>query len=311
MQKSIYPNLLNWTDVVSKNKLKKASRRVRQNAHSESDIELLLAYRDSFLPVLANCLLLTQETLESAALNFLVSGRPKRIKSIIRKISRGDVDNVSTVADLAGIRVVVKGLSDQAATISEITRHFKIVAVKDYLLEPIDGYRAFHLYVLIDGRKVEIQVRTIPQQLWANESESLGEHVKHGGGTDIQRCYLDQLSEACHRIDDGAAAYELQEIEGLGGKRGPLHGRLPVISRHFEGATRQTMRQRSFILVYDGMTNELLSIQPYNLDSIDGAIDDFNYKSQFLDEERFDVLMLNAQSERALKVTHPRYFPSI
>lgn len=297
--------------MVSKSQLKKISARVRKGQHDHQDMIILTQYRDSFLPVLAETILKAQQVLSDVSFGLLVSGRPKRIKSIVRKISRGDVDNVATVADLAGVRIIIQGKSEQADVLERITKNFDIATIKDYRERPESGYRACHIYVISAGRKVEVQLRTLPQQLWANESESLGEHVKHGGGLAQQRKYLDLLSTACTDIDNGRSFGSLDEIPGIGEERGPIQGRLPVLMRQFASVVLANESQRSYILVYDGLTNELLSIRPYPPDSIKLAAEDFNYKAQLLDENRYDVLLLNAKSEDALRVTHPRYFPSI
>lgn len=297
--------------MLSNNQLKKLSRRIRYGQHSDQDLLLLTEYRDSFLPTLVHGLIELQAALEETPIPFLISGRPKRVKSIVRKLARGEVNNLATVADIAGVRVVVSSLDELGSVANALEKKFPVVAKKDYCDEPAGGYRALHLYTVFSSQHIEVQVRTIPQQVWATESETLGEHVKHGGGTREQREYLELLSKACASIDGGIDPSAINEISGLGNLRGPIHGRLPVISRHFSIAVEENAGQQFYTVVYDGLTNELLSIQPYLVSSADDAIEDYNYKARLLDENRYDVLMLNAKSERALKVTHPPFFPSL
>jgi hypothetical protein len=70
----------------------------------------------------------------------------------------------------------------------------------DRLVKPSHGYRALHLVVKLQGRWVEIQLRTELQHLWAQLCElmadRLGPDIKYGGGDAKARQLLDGLSMA-------------------------------------------------------------------------------------------------------------------
>jgi len=78
-----------------------------------------------------------------------------------------------------------------------------------------------HLVVRADdGYRVEIQLRTVMQDAWANMSESIAtEHdieVKYGNGPDAVRIELERSSDAMHRSDQFEADSEAGGfLEGL------------------------------------------------------------------------------------------------
>ena len=78
------------------------------------------------------------------------------------------------MADLVGARVVVSSLDEQQAVLSKMFLRFEVRNVYDYL-DGTQPYRALHVQVMIGKKIVETQIRTVPQQIWANESESYGE----------------------------------------------------------------------------------------------------------------------------------------
>lgn len=56
---------------------------------------------------------------------------------------------------------------------------------KDRRAEPSHGYRAVHVLVCVDGVRIEIQIRTLAQHMWANMMERLadrlGRQIRYGG----------------------------------------------------------------------------------------------------------------------------------
>src|SRR5215472_6110008 len=75
--------------------------------------------------------------------------------------------------DLAGCRIVVEGLSLQDEVTERLAQLFPQAKVKDRRQRPSHGYRAVHLIAPVQGRQVEVQVRTSLQEAWAGAVESL------------------------------------------------------------------------------------------------------------------------------------------
>lgn len=142
----------------------------------------------------------------------LVSGRLKRLDTVLRKLRRRNSRfRLSNLDDIVGFRVVCPSLKcafDLSEGIGKLAVHHK---EKNYIRNPHTsqtGYRAIHHIVraehaLASGESirvgVEIQVRTFYQHMWAVYSESFGETTKVGRGVDKVRTHLRRLGT---RIQD-------------------------------------------------------------------------------------------------------------
>jgi len=152
----------------------------------------------------------------------------------------------------------------------------------------------------------------LPQQLWANESESFGEQVKEGGGPEDIREYLQQLSAACRHIDTGEdIPAELQTSEYFN-TRATLSFRLPLLSRVFNDVVAEQQAAAeiaTYIVVFDSDTNQCTQKFAYDPTDRDLALADYQRLSRSLDQVRYETLILNSSSDSILRVTHPRFFP--
>ena len=88
--------------------------------------------------------------------------------------------------DIGGLRIVTKAdLTEQDTIVSRIVERFPVTKVIDRRKQPTYGYRAVHVIATVDGRHIEIQVRTYLQDLWAQAMERLadeaGREIRYGG----------------------------------------------------------------------------------------------------------------------------------
>ncbi len=113
-----------------------------------------------------------------------IKSRVKSIDSIVDKMIRKNLkfDSISgaeALNDIAGVRVICSFVDDiyMLADCLAMQDDIKIVRIKDYIKSPKEnGYRSLHLLIEIpiflkNGKKnmkVEIQLRTIAMELWAN-----------------------------------------------------------------------------------------------------------------------------------------------
>jgi len=92
-----------------------------------------------------------------------VSGRPKHIYSIIKKM-RGKSLNFDQLFDIRALRVVVPTVKDCYTALSWVHEHFQPIESEfdDYIAKPKpNGYQSLHTVVRDDqGRAIEIQIRT-------------------------------------------------------------------------------------------------------------------------------------------------------
>lgn len=79
------------------------------------------------------------------------------------------------------------------------------MTIVDRRARPSNGYRAVHVLVATGEHRVEVQVRTALQQLWAELSEKLSDRygiaIKYGGGDATARGTLDELSELVEIVE--------------------------------------------------------------------------------------------------------------
>jgi len=115
-------------------------------------------------------------------LGFQLSARPaKTTGTIIDKLRRMPRLKLSEMQDIAGARIVAEMRRDeQDRLVEQITACFDDCKVVDRRAAPSFGYRAVHVVVKVEGRPVEIQVRTRLQDLWAQIVERLADRLGRG-----------------------------------------------------------------------------------------------------------------------------------
>jgi putative GTP pyrophosphokinase len=126
--------------------------------------------------------------IKSCSGEVLVAQRLKRMPTIIDKLSRFPNMQITTMQDIAGIRAIFNDLNDIGYIVSKYVSNksfpHEFVDSYDYISNPrdIDGYRSHHLVYkyhnkhmpTYDGLRVEIQLRTKLQHIWATAVETMG-----------------------------------------------------------------------------------------------------------------------------------------
>ena len=174
-------------------------------AHDTDTVDAVQQYRMFRM----QCLATTLSIVDAASMpcHALVSVRLKRLDSIRRKISRDKNNfNLGRMDDIIGVRVVCANLEATRALGCRIKQSPEFYRLKDYLFEEHPagtGYRAIHHIMrfsqpLSETKNInvrfEIQVRSYYQHQWAIWSESQGELVKAGGGSQQVKTDLRDLS---------------------------------------------------------------------------------------------------------------------
>lgn len=102
-----------------------------------------------------------------------VSGRPKHIYSIVKKM-RGKSLNFDQLFDIRALRVVVPTVKDCYTALSWVHENFTAIESEfdDYIAKPKpNGYQSLHTVVRDEqGRAIEIQIRT----------QAMHDHAEHG-----------------------------------------------------------------------------------------------------------------------------------
>jgi ppGpp synthetase/RelA/SpoT-type nucleotidyltranferase len=147
---------------------------------------------------------------------FDATARSKTHDTLVQKLRRESRLTLDQVQDLAGVRIDADFLLDtQLALATEIAEHFGDKSViRDIRAQPHSGYRAVHVWLRLPAGKVEVQIRTEAQSVWANTYERLGDLLGRGirYGEMPEGPNSASLVGSLHRISEQiAAAEELEQ----------------------------------------------------------------------------------------------------
>jgi ppGpp synthetase/RelA/SpoT-type nucleotidyltranferase len=164
---------------LSNRQLDELGDRLRGSDPTAEDLKLLGQVRSLYAGPLA------EVTRVLVDLGLEPGGRLKTTGTLIDKLRRIPGMQLSRIQDVAGARVVADMTRrEQDRLVERITARFDDYRVKDRRAEPSYGYRAVHVIVRVQGRLVEIQVRTHLQDLWAQIVERLadawGRGIRYG-----------------------------------------------------------------------------------------------------------------------------------
>lgn len=141
-----------------------------------------------------------------------VAQRLKRLPTIIDKLAR-EQGRVTQMHDIGGVRAILPSLRHIYAVRRRLLKSWTIIRVRDYIEEPkSSGYRALHVIVQRRGYPIEVQLRTIAQDVWANiieeQSRESGVGLKFGAGDADVHVMLIRLSDTLARLDKGEISGE-------------------------------------------------------------------------------------------------------
>ncbi|BBX72679.1 hypothetical protein MSHI_05850 [Mycobacterium shinjukuense] len=159
----------------------------------------------------------------SIASELLVTSRAKTQDTLVAKLRRQPNLQLNTIQDLAGVRIDADLLlGEQTRLAREVANHFGAdeSAIHDLRDHPHAGYRAVHVWLRLPAGRVEIQIRTILQSLWANCYERLADAYGRGilYGEPIERLATSgvgpaQLPEPVRVMQDASAKLAMHEAE--------------------------------------------------------------------------------------------------
>jgi ppGpp synthetase/RelA/SpoT-type nucleotidyltranferase len=112
-----------------------------------------------------------------------VGWRPKTQDTLVQKLQRLPSLKLDRVQDLAGVRVDADlYLDEQTQLAREIAAYFGAdePAIVDRRDGSRAGYRGVHVCLRFPAGRVEVQVRTLLQSIWANVYEKLADDVGRG-----------------------------------------------------------------------------------------------------------------------------------
>ncbi len=216
-------------DGLSKSQVDRLGERLKNSATiTDADLRMLDAYRRRFSAAYDSVIATVREKsgLEP-------TGRPaKSTEAIIAKLRRESA-RLSQIQDIAGCRVRVEDILAQNALVQALCNSINKTVVHDRRLKPSNGYRAVHVVASVEGKAIEIQVRTQLQHGWAELSERMadvyGIEIKFGRPSEeSENDILAMLSKII-------PAMELMELivksENPKGELGPIESENNILIR--------------------------------------------------------------------------------
>ena len=101
-----------------------------------------------------------------------VAQRLKRAPQIVNKLLRQPRMQLARMEDIGGCRAVLTSPEHVRDVAERMRIRWPIHRERDYAAEPkASGYRAMHFVTERDGKRIEVQLRTIGQQAWADAVE--------------------------------------------------------------------------------------------------------------------------------------------
>jgi len=124
-----------------------------------------------------------------------VSGRPKHIYSIYRKMQKKG-KSFDLVRDLRGVRLIVPDVPSCYATLGLIHTRWRPIPGEfdDYIAAPKDNfYQSLHTAVIYeDGKPLEVQIRTA--EMHQNAEYGIAAHWKYKEGTPRDKSYEQRIT---------------------------------------------------------------------------------------------------------------------
>jgi GTP pyrophosphokinase len=143
-----------------------------------------------------------EQLMNALGLEAKVSGRPKHIFSIYRKISRKGVP-VDELSDIRGVRIIVQSQQDCYAALGAIHTHWHPIPGEfdDYIAAPKpNNYRSLHTSIIYDdGKPVEFQIRTPEMHMEAEQGIAAHWRYKEGSAPDVK---LDEMIKSLRTLMD-------------------------------------------------------------------------------------------------------------
>ena len=166
--------------MISSSQIDKIGDKLRKEASLTSEESLtLLDWRNSFVSTLDYYHRRSLQKIQPETL-LAVGKRLKRIPSIQKKLLRSKTLRLSSMQDIAGLRLILKSQNDLQVAVNAIRSSEsknKFIKFQDYHSRPKqDGYRSVHLVYrsLKYNKLIELQLRTELEHIWATAVEVYG-----------------------------------------------------------------------------------------------------------------------------------------
>lgn len=236
----------------------------------------------------------------------IAAQRLKRMPTIIDKLKRYPTMQLTTMQDIGGVRAILNSVHDVRNLANEYREYGKnkrfaheLIDEHDYITEPRseDGYRSVHLIYkykntqtpAYDGLKLELQLRSKLQHVWATAVETmgtfLGQALKSRQGDQEWLDFFAIVSSACAykekcipipRFNHLSKKQTFQAVVAAEAKLGALEK-----MRGFSAAVQRITQRKSsragssyYLIILNSLAHTV-QIKAYDRESLNQAVKDY------------------------------------
>jgi len=322
----------------SNNQVKKAGKVLKSVLeHSDSEVEtaqnILTYWRTIHAPTLNTFQATLRGKLKKLGFSdALVAQRIKRSESIVSKLIRESTMKLSTMQDIAGLRVVVKNI-EQVRILEEnyrgtIFSHL-LISEDDYIKNPAhSGYRGIHFIyeysnpsqVEAHGLKLELQFRTLIQHAWATSVETMGtfldKPLKSSQGPEDWLSYFRLVSAGfsllentrvptAHQNDSVIDIFRRIKEESI---RLEVNEKLNAFTVAVNHISKNNLSSKYYLVTLN-TEKRVVSIKNYSARQLEQAnIDYTNIEKEVNAGAPIQAVLVSAGSIENLKKAYPNYF---
>lgn len=310
---------------VSKSQVDKAGRILAEAADPDiADLASQSAIVDEWRASHGNALLWVAESLQERARRVCrevaVGQRLKRKPQIVAKLRRSNT-RLAQMQDIGGCRAILPSTTEVAELSRRMTRpsqYYGIGHLADYREEArATGYRALHVVVIREDRQIEVQLRTLRQQAWAEAVERAsnrsGFNLKAGEGPEDILGFFELASEGFSLLDasDDVPIHLRKKLRSL---RRRLDDYLPE-AKPLRRSEVAHIRPRSFrsrlnnwLIVYDWRKAQFSWWSDVGANTARAAEAYAAFEERYRYEDGYEVVLIGADSTRTIQKTHAHYF---
>ena len=270
----------------------------------------------------------------------VVAQRLKRASSTIKKLKRRYNNKKPTMEltqmqDIAGCRTIVKNVKIAREIYEQDylkgnLKH-KIVGKKDYVKHPkSDGYRSFHVMYEhnndkkkeYNGLRVEVQIRTKLQHLWATTVETVsfmtGEPMKFDESPSDWKDFFKLISSAFAIKENCPPIEPVDDRQNLYVEILKKEAELEVMKKLTSWAItldfikrfkKTTGEKAKFFLLELDIGGRVLRAQSFTRKSKERAIKEYaELEKRHRGKDDYDVVLIGAETIKGLKKAYPNYF---
>lgn len=315
--------------MVSKRKIDLIGEKCRlSKSLGDEEFNQLLDWRNSFSSIL-DYYYLKLKTNTSEQDVIVIARRLKRIDSIKIKLNRFTTMRLSTLQDIAGVRVVLKdapALDEAFTRLRGLASRNTLKKVDNHHKNPkADGYRGVHLVYQNESSKlIEIQLRTKLEHIWATAVETYGElqntSFKTGEGDIKWKVFFKLLSsyfaihENCTPLEEHIklskkqitrklikVIKDLNVIEELNAS---TNGIETVVSKYNELG-----RTGKYALLELDLEQNKTFVKIFNKKDVNIAIEIYTKKElEYKEDTQKNIVFVNIENLESIKKSFPNYF---